>query len=311
MLPNFFIVGAPKAGSTSLYNFLDEHPQVFMSPIKEPCYFSPEVRTENFAERYQRYPVRQRADLKEYLRHSVREKRFGCIVSEWEDYLSLFDRAAHQQAVGEASVCYLHSPTAARNIALRIPNARIIIVLRDPAERAYSQYLHTVANGYERRPFREHINASLVSKKQMFGPLYPFLECGMYYEQVARYMAHFPRENILICFYQDGHAGILADIFRFLKLGPLEMNISRKDLDRTTARQATVLYGMLRKYDLLGAFRKWTPAAVRPALQRLAYRNRKPPAMDEDDRHFLRDYYHDDVVKLAALLNRDLSSWIA
>jgi hypothetical protein len=311
MLPNFFIVGAPKAGSTSLYNFLDQHPQVFMSPIKEPCYFASEVRTENFDDRYQRYPARQRADLKTYLQNPVREKRFGCIVSDWEDYLSLFDGAANHQAVGEASVCYLYSPTAARNIAQRIPDARIIIVLRDPAERAYSQYLHCVANGYVRRPFREHIEASLASKEEKFGPLYPFLECGMYYEQVNRYLAHFPRENILVCFYQDGHAGILAGVFRFLKLEPLNLDVSRKHLDRTASRQATALYGVLRKYGLLGGVRRWTPVAVRPALRRLAFRNRIPPAMEENDRNFLRAHYHEDIVKLAALLNRDLSSWMA
>ena len=310
MLPNFFIVGAPKAGTTSLYNYLDQHPQVFMSPNKEPCYFASEVRAENFAGKYQHYHVRTQSELNKYLRNPVRENKFRGIVSEWEDYVRLFDGAGLQRAVGEASVCYLHSPTAARNIAARIPHAKIIIVLRDPAERAYSRYLHMVAEGHVRRPFREHIRISLTSQKEKFDTFYPFLEYGMYHGQVRTYMSVFPPENVRVYFYQEGLAGIVADVFRFLNADPRDVDLSRRYLDRTTAPQATAFLWLLKEYNLLGAILRWTPASIRPVFRRMVFRNRKPPEMNEDDRRFLRDYYREDVVKLAGLLDRDLSSWI-
>src|SRR5882762_3511359 len=123
-LPNFFIVGAPKAGTTSLYWYLDQHPQVYMSPIKEPNYFAAEIREENFD------PKLDTRGLREFLSGPMREKRFGGIVADWEDYLRLFASANNESALGEASVAYLWSPTAPQRIAGRIPDAKILVMLR-------------------------------------------------------------------------------------------------------------------------------------------------------------------------------------
>ena len=139
-LPNFFLVGAPKAGTTSLYHYLDQHPQIYMSPIKEPHYFSTEIREKNCEPELRRMMARDKAALREYLAGPMRQKRFGGIVERWEDYLGLFDDAEDQPALGEASVCYLWSRTAPQEIAGRIPRARILVMLRDPADRAFSQY---------------------------------------------------------------------------------------------------------------------------------------------------------------------------
>jgi hypothetical protein len=130
-----------------------------MSPVKEPCYFASEVRPKNFAREYMSRAALDAARLEAYLRGSKSDKRFSGLTSTWQDYLRLFDGATDEVAIGEASVCYVWSPTAARNIAARIPNARIVAVLRHPADRAWSQYLHGVANGYVTRSFSEHIRA--------------------------------------------------------------------------------------------------------------------------------------------------------
>ena len=140
-VPNFFIAGAPKAGTTSLYHWLAAHPQVYMSPIKEPSYFSLEARPENFAPEFQANMRRQMAQLSACEGGSV-QSRFQGFVAEWEGYLRLFARVTNETAIGEASVFYLWSKTAAQGIAERVPHARILLILRDPAERAFSQYLH-------------------------------------------------------------------------------------------------------------------------------------------------------------------------
>src|ERR1700724_3338547 len=89
-IPNFFIVGAPKAGTTALYAYLDQHPQVYMSPLKEPNYFAAELRPENFIAADRPRIAREMLALQEYLRGDLREKRFGGLVASWEDYLLLF-----------------------------------------------------------------------------------------------------------------------------------------------------------------------------------------------------------------------------
>src|SRR5580658_9442879 len=176
MQPNFFIIGAPKSGTTSLYHYLDQHPQVFMSAVKEPCYFASEVRVENFSQEYQKHVAANLTGPAGQRESSNTGKRFSGLTVSWDDYLALFDGATGEIAIGEASVCYLWSATAARNILSRIPDARIIAVLRHPADRAWSQYLQGVADGHVRRPFREQIDACIASRETQFSPTHPFLE---------------------------------------------------------------------------------------------------------------------------------------
>src|SRR3954447_2840371 len=126
-LPNFFIVGAPKAGTTSLYHYLDQHPQIYMSAIKEPHFFASEVRKDNFDAGLRRGIADQTRGLPEFLAGPMSHKRFAGIVTDWEDYVRLFANAGKEPALGEASVCYLWSPTAPEHIASRVPNAKILV----------------------------------------------------------------------------------------------------------------------------------------------------------------------------------------
>ena len=125
-LPNFILAGAPKSGTTALYHYLRQHPQIYMSPIKEPCYFAAEIRPDNLTATHLQHIRRMSRKL---------PAPFGWLVSEWDDYVRLFQDVQHETAIGEASVAYLWSETAATNIASRLPDAKIIAVLRDPSER--------------------------------------------------------------------------------------------------------------------------------------------------------------------------------
>src|SRR5580658_3890788 len=130
VLPNFFLAGAPKAGTTSLYHYLSQHPQIYTSPIKEPCYFASEFRSENCTKSSRAAVERNQRDLQKYLESPMRERRFGGIITDWGDYQRLFEQARGQTAIGEASPGYLWSETAARNIHAKIPNAKILLILR-------------------------------------------------------------------------------------------------------------------------------------------------------------------------------------
>src|SRR4029078_4504320 len=115
VLPNFFLVGTGKSGTTSLYHYLRQHPQIYLSPIKEPCYFASEIRLENLAPSYRRHIKRMSRRLPEVLGHPNSTKPHGWLVSEWNDYLRLFQDVKDHRAVGEASAAYLWSTTAAMN----------------------------------------------------------------------------------------------------------------------------------------------------------------------------------------------------
>ena len=160
-----------RAVPLSLYHYLRQHPQIYMSPIKEPCYFASEIRVGNLSPCYRRHIKRMSRRLPEVFDDVNSGKPHGWLVSEWNDYLRLFQDVKGQSAVGEASAAYLWSTTAAMNIASRRPNARIVMILRDPAERAFSQYLHQLAVGLINCSFREHIRKCVRNDRNTIGAL--------------------------------------------------------------------------------------------------------------------------------------------
>ncbi len=307
--PNFFIVGAPKAGTTSLYHHLDQHPQVYMSPIKEPCYFASEIRPETFGDDLKGQVARDAEALNDYLAGPMLEKRHGGIVTDWRQYMRLFANVTLETAVGEASVCYLWSPTAAANIYARLPNARIIMILRNPVDRAFSQYLHGVSGGWIRRSFREHIDGNLRNREQKFGLDFPFLELGLYYEQVKRYLERFPAENVRIELYRKSSPHF-SGILRFLGIDEhFVADTSHRHLALPIPRSAAV-HHHLRAAGIWQRARRLCPEALLPLARRLVHRSRGKVQMDPRDRAFLAAYYREDIQKLAGLLNRDLGSWL-
>jgi len=273
-LPNFFIAGAPKAGTTSLYHYLDQHPQIYMSPVKEPNYFASEIRVQRFSEALQEKVRRDQHAMREYLSGPMSEKRFGAVGLEWGEYLRLFEQATDETAIGEASVCYLWSQSAARNIFEKVPNAKIVMILRDPADRAFSQYMHGVNKGVIRDSFRSYVDRDLRHGGECFDVMLPFLEMGRYAEQVRRYLDLFLRENIRILFYEDyeSDAGrAIRGLLEFLNVDPtVQIDLSEKHL---VGRAAGL-------------------------------------RMNPQDRTYLKEYYRHDIEDLAAMLGRDLTSWL-
>jgi hypothetical protein len=309
-LPNFFLVGAPKAGTTSLYHYLDQHPEIYMSAIKEPHFFAAEIRDEYCAPALRRRTARESRALREFLSGPMREKRFGGIVPDWEDYLRLFANATNEAALGEASVCYLWSPTAPGRIAEKIPNAKILVMLRDPADRAFSQYLHGVGIGAIRWSFREHIRRNRAYCSGQFCVHYPFLEFGLYAEQLSRYLERFGR-NVWLGLYEDFKNNpfeVFQNICRFLGVAPeFSPDMTQKHLEGQVPRTAAI--GWLKRAGLWTAAAKVTPAALRPLISRRLFRKPGATRIDPADRRYLVDFYREDIRNLESLLGRDLDEW--
>jgi hypothetical protein len=314
VLPNFFLAGAPKAGTTSLYHYLAQHPQIYMSPIKEPCYFSLEFRPENCSSALRREVEETQQELRRYLAGPMPRRPFGGMVADWNDYLRLFDGARHEAAVGEASPGYLWSKTAAQHIRAKIPGAKALFILRDPAERAFSQYLHLRGTGRVRRTFREQIEANLRNRSQEFSLEFPFLEFGLYAEPLRRYIDLFPTQNLCVQFYDDYRAdpgAMFAAIFRFLGVdAQFAPDTSQRHLEGRAAR-APKLARWAAECPVLRAAKGLAPAAVLAGARRVLFKPREKVAMSADDRRFLAGYYADDIRETAKLTGSDLSAWLA
>jgi hypothetical protein len=282
-LPNFFVVGAPKAGTTALYAYLDQHPRVYMSPLKEPCYFAPEQSQPN-------------------------------TYSSWDGYLTLYRGVREETAIGEATACYLWSRAAAQNIAACIPHARIIISLRNPVDRAFSQYLERLTMGATRKSFREEIESSLrCSHDGKVDYLWPFLEVGRYHEQVLRYFRVFPRAQVYILFYDDlvrAPGRMVARLYEFLGVDPSFLpDVSQRHNEPQVPKLVGATY-LLKKSGAWRYLRSLVPQPLGPRLRSLVFQSRVALRMDPADRAFLVEYYRDDVRALASLLHRDLTSWL-
>lgn len=275
-LPNFFIAGAPKAGTDALYYELDQHPAVYMSPLKEPCHFAAEVRAENFEPALRAMMLQRAEETLRYVRGPLTERRFGGVVPEWDDYLRLFAGARGETAVGECSVCYLWSKSAAQSIASRIPEAKIIIVLMDPAERAFAQYRKSVLDGTVSYPFTEHLKRAFARSGDELGVLHPFLDFGLYTEQVRRFLSIFPQQQLHISLYEE----------------------SQRDF-------RTWFSGIL---GFLGVDAAFAPRRHKPGFR--ARLQKLHGGMKPVERVALVDYYREDIQKLSPLIKRDLSAWL-
>ena len=297
-LPNFLIAGAPKSGTTSLYHYLDQHPGIYMSAIKEPHYFAAEIREEN---------------CDPGLRCRIARERNRCsgIVAEWDEYLRLFENATDETALGEASVCYLWSPTAPARIAERIPDARILVILRNPVDRAFSQYLHGLGSGVIEWSFREHIRRNLRHRSGQFCAHYPFLEFGLYSKQVARYLDRFGR-NVRVGYYEDWRdrpMEVFRDICRFLNVSPkFSPDMSRRHLTPQIPRSGAI--GWLKRSGWWQAAARVTPARLRPLIRGSLIRRPGTTRMDAADRRYVLDFYREDIRKLAGLVGCDLDGWL-
>lgn len=304
-LPNFFIVGAGKAGTTSLHRYLAQHPQIYMSPVKEPCYFADEIRPAALSAQVRRHVAVQTRALADLLGDGRPVPALGWLACDWDEYLRLFRHANGQRAIGESSAAYLWSATAAENIAAVAPHARIMMILRDPAERAYSQYLHQVSVGLTRAKFREHLRACHGPHTEL-GIHHPFLEVGLYYRQVQRYLDRFPRDRVRIYWYEEAWrdpAALLRDVLEFLGVdASFRADMSERSHARRAPRFATTHY-LMKRLAIWPSLRALVPRAVR----RAAFR--RPPPMDREDRRWLVDYYRDDIDRLVTLTGRDLSAW--
>ncbi len=277
--PNFFIVGAPRCGTTSLYEYLNQTPGVFMSPIKEPNYFCVSVNP----------------NIK--LSQVIRDKK---------KYLNLFKHVKDEIAIGEASVPYLWDPKAPLSIHEAVPDARIIMILRDPVERALSHYLLLVGLGSENLSFSDAIRKAIKAKPDYSGRI---IETGLYFEQVKRYEKIFGLDQIKIIIFEEFVADTwnsVKDVLRFLGVKndpPGSINEVHNVFTLPRGKLATKI---ITNPALRNVVRIAFPRSSRKSLRKIFTTKSPKPKMLPQDRKFLEDVYRNDVIKLEKFLGRSL-----
>lgn len=286
--PDFFMVGAPKSGTSSLYNYLLQHPGVFMSYPKEPHFFYNRSAPGS--------PVLQEKSLK--------------------GYLDLFTGVSEGVCAGEASTSYLWSASTASEIKLLQPEAKIIILLRDPVDRAYSHYWHQARDGIEPLGFEEALQAEPERIRQgRWHGLY-YVDNSLYADQVRRYLDTFGHEAVRVYLFEDlirDTQGRCRDVFEFLGLDPdAPVEIGRA-YNTGGAPKSKLFARLVRMQAIKGPLKSVLPTAFRGNLgDWLRTSNNKPaPEMDSKTRARLRAVFDEDVLRLEALIGRDLSHWRA
>ena len=297
VLPNFIILGAANSGTTSLYDYLKQHPDIYMPEVKEPRFFAFEDEVLDFC-------------------GPGDEHRNANSVTQLNDYKALFRSVTNETAIGEASPPYLYIPKAAQRIQHHIPEAKLIAILRNPATRAFSNFMHQRAIGYE--PLTDFSMAVEEEKARIennWSFIWHYTKRGYYYEQIKRFRELFPHENIRIYLYEDfskNNLSVIQDIFRFLGVDEtFRPNVSIQH-NPTGEPKSQFFLRLLRDPSAAKAMAKrLLPYSLRANLKsRLLARNTARQAMPRDIRRKLMEGYRPDIAKLEKLLDRDLSVWL-
>lgn len=293
-MPDFLIIGAEKSGTTVLYHYLKQHPQIYMSPVKEPNFFS----FEEGQKPKSAGPARFTTDP----------------ITDVEAYQRLFDGVSGEKVIGEASPGYILVSEAPARIRNYIPEVKLIAILRDPVERAYSNYLHACWLGFEPiTDFAQALEKEETRIRGGWGGLWRYKQKGFYYGQLRGYFATFDEDQIRIYLYEDFRddpAGVLQNIFSFLGVGEfipdtnVRLNVSGVPRNKALHSAVVALNRPLLKKLVPNSLLQKLREPVRNATMA------KPPELSPQVRRQLVEVYREDILKLQDLIDRDLSGWL-
>lgn len=286
-LPDFLVLGAYKSGSTALHEALRAHPQVFVPAQKGPSFFA--------------FDGAEQTD---------RPLPPGT-VRRWEDYEALFDPAPADAVRGEVSPEYLANPRAAGRIRARVPGARLVAILRDPVERAFSDYLMYVRDGLEpETDFGRALDAQ-EERRSAGDPTGYYVETGFYGRQLRPYFDAFPRERIQVHMFEDFAAdpeAVLGTLFAFLGVDPARGETPERAVNVSGVPRNALVATAVRSGRRLAPL---LPAAVRRRAKAALAHGLDRPTLAAEHRRRLVEVYREDVAELERLLRRPLDRWLA
>lgn len=298
-LPDFFIVGAAKSGTTSLYNYLENHPEIFLPKLKEPKYFVSSLN---------KLPQNGNGD---YLTYEL-------MINDFEAYKNLFLPKTKQQICGEASVDYLYYSTEVIPlIKQHIANPKIIIMLRDPVKRAFSAYNHLVRDIRETESFEKGLALEEQRVKENYEFIWHYKNAGRYHDSVKNYLEAF--KNVKIIIFEEFVKSpeiIVKEIYQFLGVdSSITPNVEQK-FNFTGKPKSKWLQKLLkgspnqlsRRY-LKRLLNDNTRLIIRDKLERLNI-SEGNSEIEQSTQKKLEKFFYEDKKKLEKLLNIKLNNWI-
>jgi len=288
-MPNFLVIGAAKAGTTALYHYLQQHPQIYMSPIKETNFFALEGETPNFGgpgseEQINRYSI-----------------------AKLEEYQALFQEVNKEIAIGEVSPFYLYHPQAPERIKHYIKDVKLIAILRNPVDRAYASFMQMIRDSRESiTNFSEALQAEKERIERNWDWIWHYQAMGFYYSQLSSYFEMFDRKQIRVYLYEDWHVSnirILQDIFIFLDVDESfvpDMSV-KPNVSGIPKNQA--LHKLLKKPNSIKSmlkpfYKSLLPTRMRQRI-RFAIQNpnlAKPPPISTAVRQQLIEAFREDII---------------
>jgi hypothetical protein len=296
--PDFLVIGAAKAGTTALYKAVCRHPRAYLPTIKEPSYLN--------------FP-----DIQPSFRGPGSERANRYIISTRNQYLDLYKDCPSELLAGDFSTGYLDGRQAPASAKTLLPNAPIIAILRHPVDRAYSMYQHFVHINREPCPsFEEAFADSDRRMSAQWRNDMIYREPGFYGRHIKRWLDHFPRQQLLILFYEDWRDRpdeALMKVWHHLGLDPLENpRVTRENISSRQPRWAWLYHRMVDHENPVRRLAQRTlPLWVRDAVTTAVgtFNLRPGPRLEPNLRARLAVTYHDDISQLEALTGRDLIAW--
>lgn len=303
---NFFVVGAAKAGTTSVYHYLSQHPDIFMSPIKEPHFFSTDIRRENFT---QKNYAKHALDTDKYFSIRPLKQQHIAFIDKLDDYEALFDQAGSAKVLGETSTGYLYSATAAENIARYNPNAKILIILREPVDRVFSHWKMNLAAGTAdpQKPFLATVMEDYATSPKGWGVSNLYIDLSLYHEQVKRYLKLFPHQQVKIMFYEElatDSNKFMMEIFEFLGITPIDISTDEKSNISQLPR-----FPRLHKMNKTLKISMFIPKKLRYLLKRMTSTTQFPKMITADRKVLYNAFFSDDQSNLSSLIGSKSTPW--
>lgn len=279
--PDFFVVGAPRAGTTSLYHYLGQHPEIFTPAVKEPQFFSwPQINETYYQARF---------------------------VGEQSDYLALFSGRTDERAAGDFSTSYMHEPTAAQRICDFNPRAKIVMVLRNPVERALSHHRMDLRDGYASETLETLISRDCADPRFRL----QYITAGCYAEHISRFRQLFDDDQIHIALFEDlteRPGQMLERLFRFLDVD-YGFNVDVREIRNSTNLRRTGPIGRLASSRLARVVGPYAGTTLRLATQRLLGPQTQAKVSQPGAREVLTATFAQEIDDLEALVDIDLSRW--
>lgn len=295
MIPNFLVIGAPKCGTTSLYYYLKQHPDVFLPVQKELHYFSYE-------------------QLKKNANGPGDSQVLSSLCANSNEYDKHYANAGVELAIGDISPSYLYYGVQDR-IQQKLGLVKIVAMLRNPVDKAYSQYMHLCRDQRETLSFHEALLAEDSRREKGWSDIWRYAESSLYADRLEAYMRCFGRKNVYIIFFDEfvsDPQSVMASLFHFLGLNENVPINTRETYNRTGKARSIKLAKFLNQPSSFKSFvKRITPDPWRIALRlkMMDYNTGRKEKADDDSIQYLREYFSKDIAQLESLLGKSIG-WL-